>query len=60
MRVLAAFAALAVLTLADCGGGSSSAPPALGPASQWVYYNSSGNLTYKPQAQWRALAVRSF
>lgn len=45
--IIAAFAVLAVLSLADCGDGSSRSTQATTPTSQWVYYNSSGTLTYK-------------
>jgi len=46
-REFACFAALALLPLAGCGGSSPAPSTPSGPASQWVYYNSSGNLTYK-------------
>ena len=41
-------AGFSLLTLAGCGGGSGMTPPPKGPTSQWVYYNSNGELTYKP------------
>src|SRR5208282_1787086 len=40
-------AALALLTLASCGSSSPAPSMPSGPASQWVYYDSSGTLTYK-------------
>jgi len=46
-REFACFAALALLPLAGCGSSSPAPSTPSGPASQWVYYNSSGNLTYK-------------
>ena len=44
--IIAGIAVLAVLSLAGCGGSSRGAQVTT-PTSQWVYYNSSGILTYK-------------
>ncbi|MGB9236979.1 MAG: hypothetical protein WCC04_21425 [Terriglobales bacterium] len=44
--LFAGFSAFALLTLAGCGSSPAPVTPS-GPASQWVFYNSSGNLTYK-------------
>jgi hypothetical protein len=47
MREFACFAAFALLPLVGCGSSSPAPSTPSGPASQWVYYNSSGTLTYK-------------